>query len=352
MRMLLRHFAIAAAVFLGGRIAHAAPPAKSDYWIVPSKPGELSIHIRERSAEKRCGQPQVLLLHAYGVPSGAAFDVPNASLMEHLASSGRTSWALDLPGFGLSERPPSMDRPAAETRPLLRASEVIGDVDRAVAFIGAACPGDRIDVLGWSWGGVVAGMWAAKQPPELRRLVLLDSMYGFKLPSMAHLFADPNNPEAINPKLPAYGVTPASAIIQQWEGMLRESGLPFDTLRAPVAAAQVVEAFLSSDPKPPTPGSVRRPNGPLVDLFEIWSGRPVYDAERIVAPTLVIHGDADNFSDATLVPRLTNSCGRREVIIGDGTHYMLYEHVRTQIYSALDAFLAGPDPSCSDRKRS
>jgi pimeloyl-ACP methyl ester carboxylesterase len=345
-----RHLAIAA-VFLGGTIAHAAPSAKSDYWIAPSKPGELSIHIRERPAEKRCGKPQVLLLHAYGVPSGAAFDVPNASLMDHLASTGRTSWALDLSGFGLSERPPSMELPAVKNQPLFRASEVVGDVDRAVAFIGTACPGDRIDVLGWSWGGVVAGMWAAKQPPELRRLILLDSMYAFKLPSMTHLFADPNNPDAINPKLPAYGVTPAAAIIQQWEGMLRESGLAFDTLRDAADATQVAEVFLGSDPKPPIPGSVRRPNGPLVDLFEIWNGRPVYDAARIVVPTLVIHGDADDFSDSTLVPRLTNSCGRREVIIGDGTHYMLYEHVRTQMYGALDAFLAGPDPSCSDRKR-
>jgi pimeloyl-ACP methyl ester carboxylesterase len=347
-----RLFAIITAVFLGGTIVHATPTAKVDHWIAPSNPGELSLHVSERAAERRCGQPQVLLLHAYGVPSAAAFDIPNASLTEHLASRGRTSWALDLSGFGMSERPPSMERPATETRPLFRASEVIGDVDRVVAFIGAACPGDRIDVLGWSWGGVVAGMWAAKQPPELRRLILLDSMYGFKLPSMARLFADPNNPDAVNPKLPAYGISPASAIIQQWEGMLRESGLPFDTLRDAVSATQVVEAFLSSDPNPHTQGSVRRPNGPLVDLFEIWSGRPVYDAARIVAPTLVIHGDADEFSDSTLVPRLTNSCGRREVIVGDGTHYMLYERVRIDIYGALDAFLAGPDPLCGDRKRS
>lgn len=111
MKALARIFAFVAGAFLGGMIVRAETATPVDHRIAPSKSGKPSLEIVERAAKVRCGRPQVLLLHAYDVLSAAAFDVPGASLMQHLASTGRTAWALDLSGFGLLERPLAMERP-------------------------------------------------------------------------------------------------------------------------------------------------------------------------------------------------------------------------------------------------
>jgi pimeloyl-ACP methyl ester carboxylesterase len=323
--------------------------AATERWIGASETGVPRLHVLERRAAPACANPPVLLIHAYGVPAAAGFDVPGVSLMVHLAEKGRTSWALDLPGFGLSERPAAMSQAPDAARPLLRAAEVVGALDRAVAALRELCPRQPVDVVGWSWGGVVAGLWASREPTALRRLVLLDTMYGFELPSMAALFADPHDAARVDPHLPAYGVADSSAVLGQWRSMLARSRLPGDRIVASEVMERVASTFLAADPHPPRDGTVRRPNGPLVDLFEIWHARPVYDGSGIEAPTLVIRGEYDSFADPGLIDRLPNSCGRREVIVGDATHYLLYERARTELYAALDDFLSDPAMPCGAR---
>jgi alpha-beta hydrolase superfamily lysophospholipase len=349
MRMLLGVAAMAFGMMTSGTAyTETQVPNAVEHWVEPDGPGEYRLHVHERRAVSSCDQPPVLLLHGYGVPTAMAFDVPGASLMEHLARTGRSSFAVDLPGFGLSERPAEMDAPPAGA-PILRAADVLKDVGRAVRYVQSVCPGSKVDVVGWSWGGVVAAMWASAQPADLRRLVLIDSMYSLHVPSITRLFADPGDPDRLNPKLPSYNVVPVKSIVDQWNAMLDTTGLSHDALRDPDILKGVSDVFLDSDPARPSPGAVRRPLGPIVDLFEIFSGRPVYDASRIIAPTFVVHGDADNFSDS-FSSRLSQSCGRRELIIGDGTHYLIFEKARYQVYAALDDFLSTSLPACGARQ--
>lgn len=79
--------------------------------------------------------------------------------------------------------------------------------------------------------------------------------------------------------------------------------------------------------------------GPLVDLYYIWTARPLYDASRIQAPTLLIRGDRDAFADPTFLERLTGAPYRREVVIADATHWLIYETNHWQLFREVQNFL-------------
>ena len=288
-----------------------------------------------------CGKGVVLFLHPFSVPTAQAFDVPGFSWMDHLAVTGVGSFALDFRGFGQSSRPPEMSQPPMANRPVVRAPDGVRDVMAAVDFIRSRCGDDRVDLIGWSWGAVVAGMYAGDHPAEVRRLVLFGAMHAFDLPAMTRPFDAPNAPGTLNPRLPAYQVVPLGAMVGHWDmmiGMLPESQRA--DIRSPEALAAVSAVFLGSDPSPPEPGRVRRPIGPLVDLYEIWSSRPLYDAARIKAPTLIVRGAHDEFADPGFVDRLSGVCERHEVVVNDATHWLPYERNRDQLLSAVDGFLA------------
>ena len=97
----------------------------------------------------------VLLLHGWGVSSQSM-----AGVQEMLADTHRAV-ALDLPGFGWSERPPTAWGTAEYAR------HVVGVMDA----LGIA----RAAVLGHSFGGRVAIRMAVEHAPRLSRLVLVAS---------------------------------------------------------------------------------------------------------------------------------------------------------------------------------
>lgn len=284
----------------------------------------------------------VLFLPPFGVPSAAAFDVPGYSWLEYAARRGFDSWALDFRGFGQSTRPPQMSRPAAENPPVVRATDAVRDLAAAVEYIRFLRGVDRLHLVGWSWGAVVAGMFAAESPHRVGKLVLYGAMHGFDLPWMAAPFQDPAFPGRVNPALPAYQVVAPGALIGHWDMMLQNIRGPIRPVRSPEALAAVTQAFLDSDPAPPAEGYIRRPMGPLVDLYYIWTSRPLYDASRIRVPTLLVRGDCDAFADPTFLAQLTGAPYRREVVIADATHWLIYETHRWQLLGEVQHFLEEP----------
>lgn len=77
-----------------------------------------------------------------------------------LVSAGRQVWIPDLPGFGESARPPIGGDADALPEPVERALQ---------ALLGDA----SVDLVGFSFGGMVAGFIAARYPARVRRLVLV-----------------------------------------------------------------------------------------------------------------------------------------------------------------------------------
>jgi 2-hydroxy-6-oxonona-2,4-dienedioate hydrolase len=102
------------------------------------------------------GQP-VLLLHG-----GSGSWTHWLRNIEPLARAGHAVWVPDLPGFGESAAPP--DGHDADVLP--------GWLERGLGTLIGSAP---LDVVGFSFGGLVAGLWAQAEPARVARLVLVGS---------------------------------------------------------------------------------------------------------------------------------------------------------------------------------
>jgi pimeloyl-ACP methyl ester carboxylesterase len=94
---------------------------------------------------------------------------PSYSLMDALVEQGIGAVTFALRGYGRSDAPAD---PLAVMTP-----EAIEDLDAVVQWLGTKGV-DRVDLLGWSWGGRIIGHYACQQPERVRRLVLIGPALG------------------------------------------------------------------------------------------------------------------------------------------------------------------------------
>jgi pimeloyl-ACP methyl ester carboxylesterase len=318
------------------------PIVLTEHKTAGADPGvELYLLEKRSAAEAKAPKAKVVIfLEPFGVPTAKAFDVPGLSWMDSLAGAGYDTWALDFRGFGQSSRPPAMSQKPMANPPISTTAEAVRDLDAAISFISKQRGVEQVSLVGWSWGGVVGGAYAAAHPARVDKLVLHGAMHAFSLPMMTKPME--SAPGVMKP-LPAY--LPVSFDLTtkaHWNMMM--AGRPLAT---PASIEAVSKVFMTSDPTPGqhTPPTVRRAMGPMVDLYSIWSDKPIYDATKITAPVLVIRGKDDHFADPTLFCSLTSSHDRREVVIPDATHWALYESHRDVLLSETQTFLGDTHPA-------
>ena len=106
---------------------------------------------------------------------------------------------------------------------------------------------------------------------------------------------------------------------------------------------------MASDPvgAAQNPPVVRAPNGVIEDSRNYWSaGKAYYDPAAITVPVLLVHAewDADTpaYMSQALFPRLTNAPWKRYVVIGEGTHTVVMEKNRMQLFREVQLFLDEP----------
>ena len=99
--------------------------------------------------------PPVLLLHG-----GSGSWTHWLRNIDALVDAGRQVWVPDLPGFGDSARPPHG----------VDADDLTVPVEQGLRTLLGATP---CDIVGFSFGGMVAGFLAAAQPARARRVVLV-----------------------------------------------------------------------------------------------------------------------------------------------------------------------------------
>ena len=97
-------------------------------------------------------------------------------------------------------------------------------------------------------------------------------------------------------------------------------------------------------------GKVRAPNGVLADIKDFWAaGKPLYDPSQIRAPTLLVHAEWDqdlpSYMCHAYFGKLTGAPWKRFVEIGEGTHTVMMEKNRTQLFREVQAFLEEPPPA-------
>jgi pimeloyl-ACP methyl ester carboxylesterase len=292
-----------------------------------------------RRANESAGAEVVLILPGAAVPVSGNQDypfVPGRSMMTALAERGLDVWGLDYYGFGESDKYPEMDKPAQQHAALGNAEECADMVDSAVAFLKRERRVDRVMLLGDSGGTLVAGVFAARRPESVSRLVLFGPVTPFtRGPSLGE-------------KLPAYSLfTPLDlwSLFTRWS---EAAGTP--NVLDPNAYQAWAETYLRSDPTSGsrTPPSVRVPNGRQADLAAVAAGRFSYNPDDIRAPTLIVMGEWDEISTFQgaqwLLHSLRQAAVRRLVVIGHGSHTIQFEIEREQLYRVMADFLTEQSP--------
>jgi pimeloyl-ACP methyl ester carboxylesterase len=282
------------------------------------------------------GEKILLFVHGSTYSAETTFDLKlnGLSWMDYIAQRGYDVYLVDLRGYGKSTRPPEMDKPAADNGPIVRTETAVKDVGAAVEFILNRRGVSKINLLGWSWGTTIMGWYTAQNNDKVNRLVL----YAPRWISNTTALMDKGG------KLGAYRTVSRDAAKGRWL-----TGVP-EAKKADLIPAGWFEAWadatFTSDPvgSKQTPPMLRAPNGTVQDTREFWNvGKPMYDPAGIRVPTFLAHAewDADlpSYMLYAYFAKLTNASYKRYVEIGEGTHTVMMEKNRMQLFQAVQQFL-------------
>lgn len=322
--------------------ARAATQTSTEEFMIPAVDPGIKLYVRNKRPQgvKKFAPDKILLfVHGATYPAEVAFDLKlnGLSWMDYIAQHGYDVYLVDLRGYGRSTRPPQMNQPAEDNAPFERTETAVKDVGAAVDFILKRRGVPRIDLLGWSWGTEIMGWYTAQNNDKVNRLVLYAPIWILK------------SPPSLNPgsgKLGAYRSITREAARKRWL-----KGVPEDKVAELIPAGWFeawAGATFASDPQGAmqTPPVVRAPNGVVQDIEEFWAaGKAQYDPADIRVPTFLAHADwdADTPSDMLYAyfAKLTHAPYKRYVEIGEGTHNVMLEKNRMQLFQEVQQFLDG-----------
>lgn len=250
----------------------------------------------------------LVFTHGAGSASSALWDLSpvDYSMMRKLACTGWDTYAVDVRGFGGSTIPAALKAPAERNPPAVRARDVQPDVDAAIQHARRTSKVDRVSLFAWSWGCVVAGLYASEHPDTIDRLLLLAPVYDRRWPKR-HI-------------TDRAWRTEKKQLFFDYHDPAREDRAVLD--------AHVAALFRFADGD-----TLVLPNGPYRDLY--GDDAPVYDAKKIRAHTLIVRGEEDRASlepnAYRLFEALENAASKRYVVLGGAGHFVF----RTLGYRAL-----------------
>ena len=264
--------------------------------VVPLERNHVPLHLERYIVQD--GQKKQPVLFVHGVTySSHEFDVDykDYSLARYFARRGFEVWLLDIAGFGNSGSVGDGFQPDSDY-----AAE---DIASAVRCILQRNRVSAVDVLGWSWGTVTSGRFAARHPGMVRRLVLY-------APIVAGLgeyqVEEPFHTNTWMHAAEDFQTAP-------------DGGIDFSIVEKPVADTYLSNAWRND--------KVSSPNGGRRDLLVSQDARLIPTAD-IKAPTLIIVGSKDPYVSTALCEEAYKTLPNREsglVIIEGAGHAMLME---------------------------
>lgn len=320
----------------GAALAADAPRVGMEEFMVPAVDPGIRLYLRNKHPEGVSEYPaEKILLYVHGAtyPSETAFDLVlnGMSWMDFIARHGYDVYLVDLRGYGRSTRPPEMEQPAAAHPPIVRTETAVKDVGAAVDFILKRRGVQKINLLGWSWGTSIMGWYTAQHNDKVHKLVLYAPQWLRQTPSLVTTSGPPT----------AYRTVTRDAAKARWL-----TGVPEDKKATLIPAGWFeawADATFATDPAGGGQ-TLRAPNGVVQDGLEFWSaGKPLYDPGTIRVPTFLAHAewDADlpSYMLHAYFAKLTNAPYKRYVEIGEGTHTVIMEKNRKQLFQAVQQFL-------------
>lgn len=261
-----------------------------------------ALHLDSMELMGAVPERNILLVHGVTY-SSHEFDLnyEDYSLVRRLARERYRVWRLDIMGFGRSA--------AVEDGFLPDTAYAAENIAAAAEFIIRESGQDRIDLLGWSWGTVTAGRFAASHPELLRRLVLYA------------------------PILNGLGEETVTEPFHHntWEHAAEDfQKMPGGNLDYSIVDPVVVELYCSGCWHYDGEFS---PNGGRRDLCVDRRERLI-DLPQIQAPTLVICGDRDPYLENGLVRLCLEDlpAGSELKVIAGGSHVVFVEKPYYQIF--------------------
>jgi pimeloyl-ACP methyl ester carboxylesterase len=318
--------------------AQSVKIVSESYHVQASDPG-IQLYVRNKRPEAMSTfTPGRILLFVHGAtyPAETAFDLRLAGLswMDYIAQHGYDVYLMDVRGYGRSTRPPEMSRPAEKNRPIVHTDVAVRDFGTVVDHIIVRRGVSKINLMAWSWGTVIAGVYTAQNNDKVERLVLFAPVWLRQTPS----------PIPVDSPLGAYRTVTMEAARQRWLG-----GVAADKQKTLIPSGWF-EAWWNANLEADSVGArqnpsvVRAPNGVVDDGRRYWGAdtRP-YDPSKIQVPVLLVHAewDADTppYMSQALFARLTGAPLKRYVVIGEGTHTVMMERNRMQLFREVQLFL-------------
>jgi pimeloyl-ACP methyl ester carboxylesterase len=333
-------FAFAASVFAAGGAQAQSQQLVTEEMMVKSPDPGIEIFVRnKRPANMNSFRPErtVLFVHGATYPAHAAFDLKldGQSWMDYIASRGYDVYLLDVRGYGKSTRPKEMSEDPKNNPPIVRGDTAVKDIGTVVDFILARRNIPRVNLLGWSWGTTLMATYTTQNPGKVGRLALYAPSWIRQTASLVQTGPGPT---------PAYRTVRRDQALGRWL-----TGVPEDKKATLIPAGWFdawADATFASDPDgaKQNPPVLRAPNGVVQDGAEFHgAGKPYYDPAKITVPTLLVLGEWDRdtppYMAQTLFPLLVNAPGKRFMMLAEGTHTIMMEKNRMELFKAVQGFL-------------
>lgn len=306
---------------------------------VTSDPG-IQVYVRNKrpaGMTSFSSAKTVLFIHGATYPSSTGFDLRlnGMSWMDYIAQQGYDVYLLDIRGYGGSTRPALMDRPGAENPPFAGTQEAMRDLDAVVDFIRKRRGVEKVNLLAWSWGTAISQWYASLNSNKLEKLVLYAPVWIRQTASLVQAGPGP---------VPAYRIVNMDQARGRWlTGVApdKQAGLiPAGWFEA-WAAATIASDPWGSKQNPPV---IRAPNGVVADGLRYWGNGVIpWKVEDIRVPVLLIKAEWDQDTPAymaqALFPKLVNAPYKRYIEIGEGTHTVIMEKNRMDLFREVQLFL-------------
>ena len=248
----------------------------------------------------------VLLVHGATWTGRPDFDlqIRDYSLMDFLARNGYDVWAIDIHGYGKSDK---TDKDWSDTE------SAAGDIGAAVDYIAKERGVEKISLLGWSWGTQTTGLYTMNHPEKVDKLIL----YAMGWKGLAAMKSAPLPKEQY--RINNEAAARSDFIAGQYE--------------ADVVEKYVKEALLAAP---------KSPNGVIVDFI---TKVPILKPELIKVPTLIIYPEKDFLATKDETLEFFGKLGtnyKSYVYLPDGGHAILLEKNYKKFQSVVLGFLNQP----------
>jgi pimeloyl-ACP methyl ester carboxylesterase len=339
MNVLMRLVSLLAFVCIGFGAQAQAPKLVMEEFMVPAVDAGVQLYVRNKHPEGVTAFPSdkiLLFVHGATYPAETSFDLKlnGLSWMEYIAQRGYDVYLVNIRGYSRSTRPPEMDQPPGDHAPVVRLETGVKDVGAAVDFILKRRGASKINLLGWSSGTTVMGWYTTQNNEKVNKLVLYAPQWVRENVSLTDAGG----------KLGAYRTVSSNGAKERWlKGVPEEEKAE---LIPPGWYEAWADATFATDPvgSKQIPPVLRAPNGVVLDGREFWSaGKAMYDPSAIRVPTFLAHAEWDADLPSSLMyayfAKLTNTPYKRYVQIGEGTHTVIMEKNRMQLFRAVQQFL-------------